>query len=66
MAKLITKLNNISKVDLLPYHTAGKVKYPKWNMVYKMNDTEPPTNEEIEHSRNIFLENGIRNLQVGG
>jgi pyruvate formate lyase activating enzyme len=66
MAEIIAKLRNVSKVNLLPYHTAGRAKYPKWNMVYKMDNIQPPTKEEIEGACQIFLRKGISDLQVGG
>jgi len=66
VAEFITKLRRISKVDLLPYHSAGRVKYPKWNMVYKMDAIKPPTKEEIEQARQIFLRKGITNVHIGG
>jgi pyruvate formate lyase activating enzyme len=65
MAGLVTKLLRINKVDLLPYHTAGRAKYPKWNMAYKMDKIQPSSSEEIEQARQIFMRNSI-NLQVGG
>jgi pyruvate formate lyase activating enzyme len=66
MAEFIVKLQSISKVYLLPYHTAGSVKYPKWNMVYKMDKIKSLTKEETEWARQIFLSNGINDLHVGG
>lgn len=64
MAELITKLRNISKVILLPYHTAGKVKYAKWNMAYKMDGVEAPSKKEIEQTIQILADNGVSNLQT--
>jgi pyruvate formate lyase activating enzyme len=66
IAEFVAKLRNISKVDLLPYHSAGRVKYPKWNMVYKMDTIQPPTKEEIEQASQIFLRKRVCNLHVGG
>ena len=67
MSKLITNLRNVNKVNLLPYHTTGRVKYTKWNMVYKMGDGAlPPTKDEIEQAIKILEDNGIKNLQIDG
>ncbi|MCL2146897.1 MAG: glycyl-radical enzyme activating protein [Synergistaceae bacterium] len=65
-AEFIAKLRNIHKVDLLPYHSAGRAKYPKWNMVYKMDTIQPPAKEEVERARQIFAERNISNLHIGG
>ena len=66
MAGIIIKLRNVNMVSLLPYHSAGSAKYPKWNMAYKLDEIEPPAKAEIERARQIFSENGIKNIQIGG
>ena len=66
MAEFIVKLRNISKVSLLPYHSAGKAKYPKWNIPYKMDEAQPSAKEEIEQARQILADKGVKNLQTGG
>jgi len=66
MAGLIAGLRNISKVNLLPYHTTGRAKYTKWNMIFKMEGVHPPTKKEIELALKIFEGHGISNLQTEG
>ncbi len=39
LARFINSLNNIEKVELLPYHTMAKEKYNKLNILYKLKDT---------------------------
>jgi len=66
MAEFIIKLRNINKVNLLPYHAAGRAKYSRRNLVYKLGEIQSSTNEEIERARLIFLAKGVGNLQIGG
>ena len=40
LAEFIKKLNNIEKVELLPYHTDGVKKYEKLNISYKLGNTK--------------------------
>ncbi|MBM3157786.1 MAG: glycyl-radical enzyme activating protein [Chloroflexi bacterium] len=37
----------LNKVDLLPYHSLGKIKYQRLGMEYKLGDLKPHTKEEI-------------------
>ncbi len=41
LATFIKPLSNVEKVELLPYHTMGKIKYEKLNREYKLIDTLP-------------------------
>ena len=66
MAGIIIKLRNVSMVNLLPYHSAGRAKYVNWNMIYKLEGIESPGKAEIEQACQILSENGIKNVQIGG
>lgn len=35
----ISKLENVEKIELLPYHSMGKSKYAKMNLKYRLEDT---------------------------
>lgn len=65
MAELIRGLKCVKEVNLLPYHTAGSVKYPKWSMEYKMRSIEPPAPLQIECAAEVFKSCGI-DVKVGG
>ena len=39
LKKYISKINNIEKIELLPYHTLGKEKYQKLNIKYRLEET---------------------------
>ena len=48
-------LNNVHALDVLPYHSMGKVKYENLNMDYPLKDTPEATKEEAAAAKNIIL-----------
>ena len=53
----IETLKNVKKVEVLPYHTLGKIKYEKMGLAYPMKDVPVPEKEETEKAEKIL---GIR------
>ena len=43
LKEYLKKIDNIERIDLLPYHTMGIVKYENLGIDYKLKDTNPPT-----------------------
>lgn len=58
-AKLISELNGVEKVVVLPYSTLGREKWKKLGYTYQLENTEPPTKELVELTRNIFKDAGL-------
>ena len=48
-------LNNVKALDVLPYHTMGKVKYENLGMEYPLKDTPEATKQDAVAARNIIL-----------
>ena len=48
---IISGLDTVEKVELLPYHTMGIVKYQKLGIPYPLEGVEAPTKEEMQFSR---------------
>ena len=48
-------LGNVHALDVLPYHSMGKVKYENLNMDYPLKDTPEATKEEAAAAKNIIL-----------
>lgn len=48
-------LHNVQALDVLPYHTMGKVKYKNMNMEYPLKDTREATKQEAAEAKNIIL-----------
>lgn len=50
------QLKNIKALDVLPYHTMGKVKYERLNIPYPLEGVPSATTEEAIHARNVIIE----------
>ena len=58
-----TKLKNVLKVELLPYHTMAIDKYKKLNIDYKLNgtpDMDVTRCKELENKLNNLIKEGIK------
>lgn len=54
LADFIHTLDNVERVDVLPYHSLGTFKYEKLNIDYPLKDVFPPTKERIENAKRIL------------
>lgn len=52
--EFIDSLGNVEKVEVLPYHTMGTVKYKNLGIPYPLEGVEPPTKEEVKMARDIL------------
>ena len=50
----IDTLDTVEKVEVLPYHTMGEVKYQKLGYDYPLKGVEPPTKERVENAKRIL------------
>jgi pyruvate formate lyase activating enzyme len=51
------KLNqwkNVSRVEVLPYHTLGLFKWERMNVKYPLEGVKPPTEEEVKRAEKIL------------
>ncbi|MCR5112828.1 MAG: pyruvate formate lyase-activating protein [Acholeplasmatales bacterium] len=49
--EFIDTLKTVEKIEVLPYHTMGKVKYENLGIPYRLEGVEPPTKEEVRHAK---------------
>ena len=47
-------LNNVDRVEVLPYHTMGVAKYRKLGVSYPLEGVAPPSPERVENARRIL------------
>lgn len=47
----IQTLNNVEKVEVLPYHTMGKFKWDKLGLEYPLEGIKPPEQDRIKNAR---------------
>ena len=52
----IDTLHNVKKVEVLPYHTLGVFKYESLGIDYRLKDIDPPTDERIDHAKQILCQ----------
>lgn len=50
----IDTLDSVERVEVLPYHTLGVVKYEKLGLQYPLQGVEAPTKERVENARRIL------------
>ena len=54
LARFIGTLNNVERVEVLPYHTLGVYKYEKLGMDYPLRSIGSPTPERVENATRIL------------
>lgn len=52
----IDTLKTVEKVEVLPYHTMGAVKYEKLGMEYPLKGVETPAKERVQNAKRILCE----------
>ena len=52
----IDSLSMVEKVEVLPYHTMGEVKYEKLGMEYPLKGVEAPAKERVANAKRILCE----------
>ena len=50
----IETLKTVEKIEVLPYHTMGTVKYEKLGLAYPLKGVEAPTKESVEKAKRIL------------
>ncbi len=50
----ISTLNNVEKVEILPYHTLGIFKWEQLGIPYQLEGINPPTSERVENAKKLL------------
>lgn len=50
----IKTLNNVDKVEVLPYHTMGIFKWEDLGLDYPLKGIEPPTSDRVENAKKLL------------
>ena len=59
LATYVSKLKNVEKIELLPFHQLGTHKWEEMNLEYPLKDVVEPTAEEMKTARQIFKDKGL-------
>lgn len=60
LRRFLDTLNNIKKIEVLPYHTMGVNKYESLNLDYKLKGINSPTKELVEVVNKILTKGEVR------
>jgi pyruvate formate lyase activating enzyme len=60
LANYISKMENVRKVEVLPFHKLGEYKWETLGYKYRLKDVPLPTKEEVDTVRQIFLDYGLQ------
>ncbi len=60
VAQFTAGLQNVERVEVLPFHKMGESKYAKLGMKYELSDTQEPTDEEVARCRHFFADYGVQ------
>ena len=52
----IDTLGSVEKVEVLPYHSMGEVKYEKLGIDYPLKGVQTPTKERVMNAKRILNE----------
>ena len=55
LGEFMATLSNVKALDVLPYHSMGKVKYENLNMEYPLADTPEATKQEAVAAKSVIL-----------
>jgi pyruvate formate lyase activating enzyme len=59
LAKLVSTLDNVEKVEVLPFHKMGEYKWEQLGYDYKLKDTPPASPELVQQVMDIFRNHGL-------
>lgn len=55
----IDTLHMVQGIEVLPYHTKGRVKWEQMGLIYPLQETKEPTKEEVQKAEQILKENYV-------
>ena len=59
MGKFISTLNNVDRVEILPYHTLGVHKWENMGFEYELKGVPDATKEDVQKAAKVLAEFGV-------
>lgn len=59
IASFAATLENVQRVEVLPFHQLGRFKWHRLGISYQLEHTEPPTVEAVERAIGVFRTEGL-------
>lgn len=59
LAAFVATLRNVERVEVLPFHQMGRSKWERLGMSYQLEDTPPPTPEQVARVVDTFRAHGL-------
>ena len=50
----ISSLNNVQKVEILPYHSLGKYKWSKLGLKYGLENVRDATSDDVKRAKKVL------------
>ena len=60
IARFAASLENVERVDVLPFHQMGRFKWEELKFNYTLNNVQPPGMEAIEKACEQFRAEGLK------
>lgn len=64
LAAFIGTLVNVERVEIIPFHQMGKRKWEGLCLPYRLNATQPPSEEDLQRVHRVFEAHGLP-LEIG-
>ncbi|MFU8847811.1 MAG: pyruvate formate-lyase-activating protein [Opitutales bacterium] len=59
LARFVSELGNVEKVEILPFHKMGEDKYARSGIPYLLGNTPVPTSDQVDTARHLFARHGV-------
>jgi pyruvate formate lyase activating enzyme len=59
LAAFVAQLTCVERVEILPFHQMGEYKWRQLGYAYALNDTPPPTPDQLQQALEIFQSQGL-------
>jgi pyruvate formate lyase activating enzyme len=60
IAGFVANLGNVERLEVLPFHQMGRYKWHRLGLEYKLEQTEPPSSEQVQRTIELFTAAGVR------